>query len=230
MILVTTATELELQPLLLKRRLQKGDSHILTEGQNFELLITGIGPVAAAISLFRRLVRGDIDCVLNFGVGGAYLQQNGAPQPELLDLCLATREMYGDLGVCMSSEILYFENKMTGPLEFSLDKKLLEIAQASLVDQQANVHRGNFVTVSSASGTKKRGEFLHNHWNGLCENMEGASIAQVCAEFKVPLVEVRAISNYVVDRDRSSWKLNEASEVAAGAADILIEEFTHYAK
>jgi futalosine hydrolase len=53
--------------------------------------------------------------------------------------------------------------------------------------------------------------------------MEGASVARVCSEYSLPLLELRCISNLVEDRDLSRWRLREACEKAAQAAVILIK-------
>ena len=46
---------------------------------------------------------------------------------------------------------------------------------------------------------------LEERYHGLCENMEGAAVAQVAACHGVPWLEVRGISNMVEDRDLSKW-------------------------
>ena len=86
---------------------------------------------------------------------------------------------------------------------------------------------GNFITVNSVSGTRDRGEILQQKYNGLCENMEGAAIAQVCQEFSLPLLEVRCISNYVEDRDPARWRLQEACDKAGEIAAAVVEELNN---
>ena len=40
--------------------------------------------------------------------------------------------------------------------------------------------------------------------------MEGAAVAYVCRQFELPLLHVRAISNWTGDRDRGDWNLGAA--------------------
>ena len=54
--------------------------------------------------------------------------------------------------------------------------------------------------------------------------MEGAAAARVCAEHDVPLIEIRAVSNMVENRDPKKWKLSEACNRAGEAAALLLEE------
>jgi futalosine hydrolase len=42
--------------------------------------------------------------------------------------------------------------------------------------------------------------------------MEGAAIAQVCAIYKIPMLEIRGISNIAGERDKRKWNLDLASE------------------
>jgi len=55
------------------------------------------------------------------------------------------------------------------------------------------------------------------------ENMEGGAVARVCEAYNLPLLEMRAISNYVEDRDLGRWKLHEACDEAGRAAAILLK-------
>ena len=55
--------------------------------------------------------------------------------------------------------------------------------------------------------------------------MEGAAVARVCHEFSLPMLEMRAISNYVEDRDPRNWRLAEACETAAEGAASLLQGF-----
>jgi futalosine hydrolase len=61
------------------------------------------------------------------------------------------------------------------------------------------------------TGTLRRARELRRRFGALCENMEGAAAAQVCARYGVPLLEVRGISNMVSDREPASWRKREAA-------------------
>lgn len=59
-------------------------------------------------------------------------------------------------------------------------------------------------------------------YDAISENMEGAAVARVCRSYKLDWLEIRAISNMVVDRDTSSWRLGEAlKRCAAFTGDFL---------
>jgi futalosine hydrolase len=217
MFLAVAATEMEMTPLY---RMAAG-----TES-GFLTLVTGVGPVAAALQLTRFLCRKgqQVRGIVNFGVAGAYVQIQGLQIANLLDVCLAEREVAGDFGVSYGDDMDYLPKDLTGRITFDVDRSLL--LQAGLIMQRNGLspHLGTFVTVNAVSGTRARGENLRQRWQGLCENMEGASIARVAGEFALPFLEVRSISNMVEDRNPQNWRLEEACAIAADAASCLLRE------
>ncbi|MBU4327770.1 MAG: futalosine hydrolase [Proteobacteria bacterium] len=221
MILAVAATEFEMNPFLQLLEQEAEEPSCFT-------LISGVGPVETTLRLTRYLERRDprIDMVLNFGVAGAYISalSPGKRNVSLLDLCLAEQESLGDFGICFSDHIEPLDEKLGGSTDFPMDQSLLQQAGQILAHHGQPYRCGNFVTVSAASTTRQRGAMLAARFQGLCENMEGAAAARVCAEFSLPLLEVRAVSNLVEDRDLKRWKMAEACSTVAGAAALLVRE------
>jgi len=56
--------------------------------------------------------------------------------------------------------------------------------------------------------------------------MEGAAVAQICAQYQTPFSELRAISNMVEDRNMTQWDLFGAMSRAQHAALQVIHCFT----
>ena len=44
------------------------------------------------------------------------------------------------------------------------------------------------------------------------ESMEGAACFSICRAFGIPCYEIRAVSNLATDRDKSTWRIQEALE------------------
>lgn len=53
-------------------------------------------------------------------------------------------------------------------------------------------------------------EQLVKKYNPHTESMEGAALHYVCREANIPFIQVRAISNYVGERNKEHWKIKEA--------------------
>ncbi len=195
------------------------------------LMNTGIGKVNAAHSATCILEQFPVEAVLNLGVAGAYSGSglsNG-------DVALASKEILGDDGV-IDSGGWHSLNTIGIPLvrrgrkkyfnEFPADKrlsnKIMKSIKSGLIQSSPQVTQGPFVTLSAASGSPSRAVELQKRFNGICENMEGAAVAQVCAIYKVPFIEIRGVSNIVGVRDKRRWDLKGASGNCQGVVlDLL---------
>jgi futalosine hydrolase len=187
------------------------------EGRNCRLVVGGMGMVNAASALTAQLERCTPALVLQFGIGGAYPGSGVA----VGEVAVATEEVYGEVGV-LTPEGWQPANFIGIPLvpgdpprynRFPLEGGMVSRA-AALCGGTA----GPFLTLSQCTGVGALGEALFRRFGAICENMEGAAAAHVCALYGVPFLEVRGISNVVEDRDRSRWKLGEAVRVAQEAA------------
>jgi futalosine hydrolase len=194
-------------------------------GHDVLLIASGLGKVNAAHASTCLIENYPVNCVINIGVGGAY-PGSGL---KIGDVAIATKEIYGDEGV-ITSEGWDSLKKIGIPLvqggqnkyfnEFILaDSSLarsvrLVTRHSRLPDLQAPLvtKSGPFITVSAATGTRKRAIEFEKRFNAICENMEGAAIAQVCTIYKIPMIEIRGISNIVGERDKRKWNLGAASE------------------
>lgn len=211
LLLIAAATEMEMLPI--RQRLADCD--------NVAFMVTGVGMVEATLALSRRLSQaGDsVRGVVNLGVGGAYVDTGVA----LLDLCLAKREIIGDLGVSDGERVESFTDQaINPPVDFFLQNPLQARAEAILNKNNVAHHTGVFVTVNAVSGSTSRGVFLRDKHLAICENMEGAAIARTCVAHGIDCLELRTVSNMVEDRDPAQWQLAEAVEICAETAVLLI--------
>jgi futalosine hydrolase len=193
------------------------------------VVITGIGAVNAAHALTEHLVtRPRPSHVMQVGIAGAYVP-GGVPVGAVV---LATSDTYGDLGVLTLEGwrpadeigIPLVEARGAHPArfnEFPLDAAL--VARAAAVCGPLVAATGPFLTLSTVTGVRARGDELHRRFGALCESMEGAAAAHVCALHDVPFLEVRGISNLVEDRNRAAWKIAEAAAAAQAVALRLAE-------
>jgi futalosine hydrolase len=210
MLLIVAATKEEMMPV----------SKALGQRVDVTCLQTGIGPLETCLHLTRFLggSGNGISLVMNIGVAGAFIDSG----PQLLDLCLAEREIVGDFGICSGNEITHFDRTaLQPPIEFDLRNAFFERARAKLAIHGMLYRQGTFVTVNCTSGTAVRGRHLRDRYQAICENMEGAAVARVCKEFALPCLEIRCISNMVEDRDVSKWRLAAAVEKMTAAAVLL---------
>jgi futalosine hydrolase len=198
------------------------------------LCIGGIGKVNAAHTATLMLAQFEPDAIVVFGIGGAY-PRSGAG---IGDLAIAKEEIAGDEGVLTpdgfkdteyigiplsrtAASVVY----TTYPASEPLVHRSLQSLAAHRKSGQGKVHVGSFVTLSTCTGTTARAEELEERYHGLCENMEGAAVAQVAALHGVPWLEVRGISNIVEDRDLKKWDIPKASAEAQMAVRHIVESW-----
>jgi futalosine hydrolase len=219
MILAVAATEIEMAPFL------AGQTAAVSPCRT---LVSGVGPVAASLRLTRFLCesREEFAAVIHFGVGGAYRQPDRQRQPELVDLCLAEREVAGDFGICLGESMAYLDSALAGEIVYDMDADLIRRCRKILASHGIKFQAGVFITVNGITGSAGRGKMLQSRWDGLCENMEGAAVARVCREFDLPCLELRSISNLVGDRDPATWRLQESCQRAAHAAIQVLKGMT----
>jgi futalosine hydrolase len=184
----------------------------------------GIGKVNAAHSVTLLLEYHLPDILILFGIGGGYAETG------IGDVAIAVSENYGEEGVLtpdgwkpmeftgfplLKNDLEYFNT-------FPMDNKLSQLAVRASKDIGLKVHSGNFITVSQCSGTQETGEMIRERFNGICENMEGAAVAHICAKYKVPMIEIRGISNLIEDRDLNRWNIPLAVSNCSKAVNEVI--------
>jgi len=190
-------------------------------------IVSGIGTAnaAAASALVAQLFTPDL--LITTGCAGAYLGCG----LEIGDIALATTEVFADEGVVtpegwQSLEHIgiplldrngrRFFNEI--PLSPQANATALQVAEQLGI---APLAAGRFLTVATCSGTKARGEELKDRFGGICENMEGAAVALMAARYGIACMELRGISNYVEDRDITSWNIS----LAAANSQRFLEHF-----
>ncbi|WP_305045530.1 futalosine hydrolase [Geoalkalibacter sp.] len=201
-------------------------------GQPVVLVSSGVGKANAAAATALLLSQAKPQVVISFGCGGAFPDQGLG----VGDLALATVDIHGDEGVETTQGFLDLRD-----LGFTLvhgaagdhfnripvSDPWLKRARASLsvtaARRRCRWQAGPFVTVSTCSGSAARSAALAERWQGLCETMEGAAVAQMCAAFDVPFLGLRGISNLTGERDPGAWDLPLAVDAAQEAILDLLQ-------
>jgi futalosine hydrolase len=200
--------------------------------QRVLLCVGGMGKVNASHAATLLLTRFNPDAVIVFGVGGAY-PSSGAT---VGDVALATEEVAGDEGVFTregfkDTEYIGIPLVKTARSEFFSTypasepflRRSLQLLTSHHGARDHRVHAGTFVTLSTCTGTAERARELEARYRGLCENMEGAAVAQVAELHGIPWLEVRGISNIVEDRDIGKWDIPRAAEAVQQAVKRIVE-------
>jgi futalosine hydrolase len=171
---------------------------------HIELLVTGVGPIEAGISVARALAQSPYSLVVNAGVAGAF------------EGCAAI----GD-GVVVSEEFMQIGREDGKPLELPDGARVIDRTASDLVLVDRLVELGyaskRGITVSSVTATQQSAQRLAAYRADI-ESMEGFAVLRAAEMAAVPAVELRGISNIVTARERSGWDFDKG---CAGLQKVL---------
>lgn len=183
-------------------------------GAEVVLLKSGIGKVNAAMSTAVLLDRFKPDAVINTGSAGGFDQRH-------------------DIGtVVISSEVRHHDVDVTAfgyepgqvpqlPAAFKADDRLIAAARKAVADIGEHAHaEGLIVTGDSFMSDGERVSRVRELFPGvLASEMEAAAVAQVCHQFEVPFVVIRALSDIAGKESAVSFDefLPKAAEHSAQA-------------
>ena len=186
-ILIVAATELEVGDLI----------NVFFDEVDF--LFTGIGTPNTIFKLMDRLCEKRYDLVVNIGIAGSFSEQIKTGELVRVD-----EEIWGDLGFEDKNKFIPLADSEIGSKQISSFKSRNSF---KFLNSLMSVKS---ITVNSSSGSLKTIENRNLLFNAEIENMEGASVFLVCSEKKTPFVEIRAISNYITERDAENWNIDLA--------------------
>ncbi|MFS0861655.1 5'-methylthioadenosine/S-adenosylhomocysteine nucleosidase [Fredinandcohnia sp. 179-A 10B2 NHS] len=192
-------------------------------GQEVVLLKSGIGKVNAAISTTILLLQFKPDYVINTGSAGGHLESLNVG-----DIVISSDVRHHDVDVTAFN---YEYGQVPGlPAAFKADRKLVELAEKSaegISDKQ--VVTGLIATGDSFMNDPVRVSFVSEKFGDLyAVEMEAAAVAQVCHQFGVPFVVIRALSD--IAGKESNISFDQFLETAAINSSHLVEKMVEQIK
>ncbi len=192
-ILLTAATEAEIAPTI----------GAFSTHPNISVCITGVGICAATFALTRALLSDSKpDLVLAAGIAGSF--DRNLP---LGTVSVIVRDTFGDLGaedhdsfLSLPQMNLATENEVI--FENEVPSFLAEIT--------ARLPKKEAITVHTATGTAHTATQRFVRFGPVLESMEGAAFHYICQQLSVPLLHLRAVSNYAEARNRPAWNIGLA--------------------
>jgi futalosine hydrolase len=182
------------------------------------VVISGVGPVAAATTTATALATHDHDCVVSAGICGGFRGRAGVG-----DVIVASESVAADLG-CRTEEgfLSLHDLGLAQESRLVLDTKKWpdRLHAAGIATVQ-----GELLTLSCMTGSDAEADVLATrHPDAVGEAMEGWGVAWAARQFAVPCGEVRVVSNFIGRRDPSTWDLSAAFDVLSRAFAVLLAE------
>jgi futalosine hydrolase len=179
----------------------------------------GIGPVAAAATTAAALAAHTYDFVASAGIAGGFRDRAAVGS-----IVVADRVTFADLGVLGDDGFLDLR-AMGLPQDNSYP-----LASGSIAQRLTTViaARGQILTLACMTGTDAAAEELQRRYpQAVAEAMEGFGVveaAQRASRIPSYVTEIRAISNVIGRRDRTTWRMADAFDALSNAFATLFKE------
>lgn len=191
----------------------------------------GVGKVAATMGLYSLLMnqesRQPVAAVLLCGVAGAMPERvrGSAPPLNLGEIGIVVGDVLADEGIAVPGGFLDLGAPTAGSGQRLVDTGPFPANPRIAADAAARLGvpfvRG--ATVSTCGGTDELARAVWRRTHADIETMEGAAVAAVCRRREVPLLHLRAISNWTGDRRRGEWNLGRAVDALRVAVGRLFQ-------
>ena len=199
-LLLTAATPAEIQPSVDWLTKQKKTGPF----QKAEILITGVGTVATTYHLANLLIRTKPTIILQAGIAGSFYQRREG------DTVVIRQDSFADMGAWENEQFrdifdlgLIEKNHppFTGRFLINPYEKLLSVAGLEQVRS---------ITVNEITTDTRRITWYQQNLSPVVESMEGAAFHFVCLQENIPFLQLRSISNFIGERDKTKWELAKA--------------------
>jgi futalosine hydrolase len=199
-ILLIAATNFEIQPTI---NFLAARDYIFGNNR-FNVQIAGIGSMSTAYWLTKTIEKKRPGLIIQAGIGGSF-----SPDYPPGSLVLVNEEVSGDLGVEENNEFKDVFDMGLPQITDPYTGKSLVNNHVDLLQQQ-KLPLVKAVTISEITTRPERMRQLQQNYQPVVESMEGAAFHYVALIEKIPYMQLRAVSNFVGERDKNKWKMKEA--------------------
>ncbi|ODA39869.1 futalosine hydrolase [Desulfosporosinus sp. BG] len=191
----------------------------LNHDPRFDVLVAGVGSVVAAVNTVRAIATNEYSLVISAGIGGGF-----PGRAEVGSLVVASQIVVADLGAETAEGFASVDELGFGCSHVQIEASLLDRVTGALLAAKLPVITGPVLTVSTVTGTVASADELAARVPGAtAEAMEGYGVGFAAFDRSLAVLEIRAISNMVGPRERSTWRIKEALDILEAASSVLTE-------
>ena len=215
-ILLVCSTKLEIEPFLnLINNKKVSDNKYIINKNKITILISGIGITAITYSLTKQILINSYDLIINIGISGAF--DKNIKIGEVLNI---NKDRFGDLGIENKNGFdTLFESGFINNNDFPFTNGEL----LNDFSEPLRLKKATAITVNKTSGTESSIKILVSKFHAQTESMEGAAFFYVCMMEKTRCLQIRAISNYVEEKNKSLWNIPLSVKNLATELKIFLE-------
>lgn len=192
-VLVVSATSFEIKPSL-----------PLLKKLSANVVVTGVGLPISVYAIAKAVQKCKPKLMIQAGIAGCFDKSFS-----LAEVLAVHEDYFGDIGVIENDQWhSIFDMGFA-----TLNGRPFKNGKLKNPNKQL-IKRGGLKTVSAITvneiSTNKKRINLFKDAGVVLESMEGAALHYVALMEKIPFLQIRSISNYVGERDKSKWNINEA--------------------
>ena len=162
-----------------------------------------------SVLLSRFAAEGPITHVILTGICGAYPSRG----LNVGDVVRVESERVGDLGVIERDGSFTPWHRVCGGNSSGMPHVYESSPLRGVPAWLAGLKSASGLTVNCCVGTAAMAAERVQNFDADVESMEGAACFSICRAFGVSCHEIRAVSNFASDRDKSSWHIPDALEL-----------------
>ena len=187
-ILIVSATLMEIAPLQQQK-------------PALQYLVTGVGAPACMYTLQEKLHQNSYDLVIQAGIGGCF--DSTIPLSTVYGI---EKDVFADAGIFENGALkTLFEAGLADPNQSPFSDGWL--VNKSTILSTIHMPLAGAITVNRVSENEETNLLYKAKYQPMIESMEGAAFHYVCIQQKIPFLQIRSLSNYVGERDKTKWKM-----------------------
>jgi futalosine hydrolase len=201
-VIITAATVAEWMPSFLEM-----NTLYTNESQRLKVRFhqAGVGMLATAVSLTKLIAEEKPDLVIQAGIAGCF-----DTTMTLGKVLTVNDEILGDMGVEEEGKWKdIFDLKLEKSSYHPFERRKLPnpwLSQFNLL----KLPEVTAITINEITTDNERIQQIVKKYSPVTESMEGAALHYVCREAGIPFLQIRAVSNYIGERNKNNWKIKEA--------------------
>ena len=199
--LLIAATAFEIAPFIESARKRH---HLYDAEISPDILITGVGLVASTYAITKHLSIKKPGIIIQAGIGGCF--DKNIP---LSSVVAIRQDRVADLGVIENNNWkTLFDLGFAKPGRTPYSNGWL-INRSGLL-KTIKLPKVTGISVNEISTSPKKIKFITEKFNPVVESLEGAALHHVAISENIPFVQLRAMSNYIGERNKKKWQLKQA--------------------
>lgn len=179
--------------------------------------VLGVGQVPTTYHLLNHIESQIPDLIIQIGIAGSFLNDIA-----LGEVFAVETERMADLGV-----------EENGSFHSIFDLKLMDDNNIPFINRQlinphhhlflkTNLKKASAITVNEISTSRERISYYQEQFNPVLESMEGAAFHYCCIMKHIPFIQIRGVSNYVGERNKTKWRIEASLEAVAKTTQEFI--------